>query len=97
MEEAEKRLFDALAEIKRAAFARIHERREGEWKLTLSIWGGLAGLTAIMLEKPEAAKGLAVLPYWSIVVAGLLLLALHFAGRVAGAQRNQRRPRRGEL
>ena len=57
MEEPDKRLFDALAEIKRATFTRIHERRQGEWKLTLSIWGGLAGLAAIILEKSGGENG----------------------------------------
>ena len=85
MDDDTKRTFDALAEIKRGAFSRIQGRREGEWKLTISIWGALAYLTVIAVDKPQVAQGLASLHLpllvallLALVLACLIVLSLHY-------------------
>lgn len=77
MNSNDKNRFDALAEIKRSAFARVEERRRGEWQLTLSIWTGLAGLLALMLKEPEAVQPLSRVPSFAFLALGSILLLLH--------------------
>ena len=76
MTEEEKRLFDSLLEERNFEFEQIQERRKGEWRLTLTIWSGLAGTILAMLNK-DYTEHIKKIPDWCFQIGVLFLILLH--------------------
>ncbi len=75
MDEDAKREFDALAELRSAAWESYSGRREHEWKVSLALWTSLSALTGFSLGSALVIKS------WPVCLGALLVapavLGLH--------------------
>jgi hypothetical protein len=75
MDEDTKREFDALAELRSAAWESYSGRREHEWKVSLALWTSLSALTGFALGRDLGLKSRSVC-FGALIVA-LIVLFLH--------------------
>jgi hypothetical protein len=75
MDDDTKREFDALAELRSAAWKSYSGRREHEWKVSLALWTSLSALTGFALGKDLGLKNQAVC--LGALIVGLVVFSLH--------------------
>jgi len=70
-----KREFDALAELRSAAWESYSGRREQEWKVSLALWTSLSALAGFGLRSDPGLKGRGVC--LGAVIVALIIIGLH--------------------
>lgn len=80
MEEPERRRFESIETLRRAAYERFNDRRAYEWKFSLGIWTAEAVFLAGLVQpvevgeiSPMTARG----AWIAAAMAGTLLVAVH--------------------
>ncbi|MBU2622687.1 MAG: hypothetical protein KKD92_10260 [Proteobacteria bacterium] len=80
MTDTERRRFESIESLKRSAYGSFNDRRNYEWKLSLSIWTALAILLAGLVQpaKIEETFPLGASFAWiGAAIVGALLVFLH--------------------
>ena len=74
MSDEKKNAIDVMLTMRQSAVERFNDRRNLEWKLTTTLWGGIA-LAANALRDETLNK-------WLVLVSGAIIVALHSAWEV---------------
>jgi uncharacterized membrane protein len=76
--EEERRRFESLESLRRAAYESFDSRRSYEWKLSLGIWTAEALALVALLQPTNRGEDFPLKSHWALGGAGLVVLVLVF-------------------